>query len=207
MSSKRSSIGVHLMSTRHRLELQELFEALDKDKDGKVSPTDLEAMLNTAGVAAGTTTVPSMLKNIHTDSNGNLDFDEFARLMRPTLHNPLRLTKKQQELKEAFDAFDQDGDGTINATELMAMMQQLGDRVTLQEAEQMIKEADHDKDGVIDLDEFTRMMGVRPPSEPISSPTSPVSSPDTATTCPVHHRQHHRYSVRKFFCKCHNNSS
>lgn len=61
MASKRSSIGVHLMSTRHRLELQELFEAVDKDKDGKISPTDLEAMLNTAGVAAGTTTVPSMV--------------------------------------------------------------------------------------------------------------------------------------------------
>lgn len=70
MSSKRSSIGVHLMSTRHRLELQELFEALDKDKDGKVSPTDLEAMLNTAGVAAGTTTVPSMV-TVHTHK-GNL---------------------------------------------------------------------------------------------------------------------------------------
>ena len=118
--------------------------------------------------------------------------------MRPTLSNPIRLTKKQQELKEAFDVFDQDGNGVINAQELLAMMHQLGDRISMDEAEKMIQEADHDRDGVINFYEFSLMMGVKPPgADELASPTSPVA----AAGCPHHH---HRYSVRKFFCKCHN---
>ena len=131
--------------------------------------------------------------------------------MRPTLSNPIRLTKKQQELKEAFDAFDRDGNGVINTEELLAMMNQLGDRITKEEAEKMIQEADHDKDGVIDFNEFSLMMGVKPPShndDALFSPTSPPISPTENNECPYHrHRPHHRYSVRKFFCKCHQHPS
>ncbi|KAI9488167.1 hypothetical protein BDB00DRAFT_773014 [Zychaea mexicana] len=212
-SSKRSSLGLHMMSTRKRLELEEMFAAFDKDKDGKVSPAELQEMLKSAGViseASDTaTTTTTALQKVHTDTDGNLTFEEFARLMRPTLSNPVRLTKKQQELKEAFDAFDRDGNGVIHADELLAMMHQLGDRITKDEAVKMIQEADHDQDGVINFHEFSLMMGVKPPAGDATDPLSPLSSPtsptSTDTSCPHHHheRKHHRYSVRKFFCKCH----
>lgn len=140
------------------------------------------------------------LKGVQTDENGNLSFAEFARIMRPTLSNPHRLTKKQQELKEAFDAFDHDGDGVINATELYAMMEKLGDKVSKEEANRMIQEADKDKDGVIDFNEFSVMMGVQPPETP-ASPTSPSCEKHH------HHHHHHRYSVRRFFCKHHKNDN
>ncbi|KAG2221850.1 hypothetical protein INT45_003564 [Circinella minor] len=213
-SSKRSSLGLQMMSTRKRLELEEMFTAFDKDKDGKISQVELQEMLKSAGVseASGTTAI-SMLQKIHTDNDGNLTFEEFAKLMRPTLSNPIRLTKKQEELKEAFDAFDRDGNGVINTEELLLMMNQLGDRITKEEAEKMIQEADHDKDGVIDFNEFSLMMGVKPPSHnddhlfspTTSPPTSPIHSTTENNECPYHrhNRPHHRYSVRKLFCKCH----
>ncbi|ORZ01276.1 hypothetical protein BCR43DRAFT_486670 [Syncephalastrum racemosum] len=193
MASKRSSLGLQLMSTRKRLELEELFEAFDRDKDGKVSPQELQDMLQSANMA---TDISAMLKQIHTDEEGNLSFEEFARLMRPTFSTPHRLTKKQQELKDAFDAFDRDGSGAINGEELYAMMKQLGEKITPEEAGQMIKEADHDKDGVINFHEFSLMMGVQPPSSP-SSPTSALQSP----TSPTSKRKHHRLSLRRFFHK------
>lgn len=112
--------------------------------------------------------------------------------MRPTLSNPIRLTKKQQELKEAFDAFDQDRDGVINAKELHTMMQRLGDRVTEQEAEQMIHEADHDQDGVINFHEFSLMMGVKPPPDDHDNSSLSPTSPTTGR---------HRHSIREFFSK------
>lgn len=46
------------MSTRKRLELEELFEAFDRDKDGKVSPQELQNMLQSANMA---TDVPAMV--------------------------------------------------------------------------------------------------------------------------------------------------
>lgn len=109
--------------------------------------------------------------------------------MRPTLSDPHRLTSKQIELKEAFDAFDKDGDGFINATELQAMMQNLGDRVTLDEAKQLIEDVDLDKDGVVNFSEFSVMMGI---AQPAAS-----SSIKKRSECP-HHQ--HSSSIRRFFC-------
>lgn len=112
--------------------------------------------------------------------------------MRPTLSDPHRLTSKQLELKEAFDAFDKDGDGFINVPELQAMMEKLGDKITLQEAQELIQEVDLDKDGVVNFNEFSIMMGVQ----------QPTTAMKKRSECP-HHQ--HRSSLRRFFCS-HKNS-
>ncbi|PPS06835.1 hypothetical protein GOBAR_AA13816 [Gossypium barbadense] len=64
------------------------------------------------------------------------------------------------ELKEAFKVFDRDQDGFISANELRQVMMNMGERLTMEEAEQMIREADLDGDGVVSFDEFARMMMV-----------------------------------------------
>ena len=63
-SSKRSSLGLQMMSTRKRLELEEMFTAFDKDKDGKISQAELQEMLKSAGVseASGTTAISMVTK-------------------------------------------------------------------------------------------------------------------------------------------------
>ncbi|KAF7726713.1 hypothetical protein EC973_008487 [Apophysomyces ossiformis] len=191
MSSKRASLGLHFLSSKKKLELQDMFNSFDKNHDGKISNKELQEMLQSSGMNASA--VPAMLSSVQTDTDGNLSFEEFAKLMRPTLSDPIRPTAKEQELREAFDAFDRDGDGVINAIELRSMMQKLGDRITEEEAEQMIKDVDENNDGVVNFDEFAKMMGVRPRSHPISANESSNSS----KTCPHHH---HRFSIRQFFC-------
>jgi Ca2+-binding EF-hand superfamily protein len=118
-----------------------------------------------------------------------LDFEEFAKLMRPTLSDPHRLTSKQTELQEAFHAFDKDGDGFINVEELQAMMKNLGDPVTLDEAKQLIEEADRDDDGVVNFSEFSVMMGIQQPAAD--------NGIKKRSECP-HHQ--HNSSIRRFFC-------
>lgn len=74
---------------------------------------------------------------------------------------PRRFPEQHQELRDAFNAFDKNQDGVISAEELCNMMKQLGEKITLQEAQNMIAEADNDNDGVVNFDEFLYMMGVR----------------------------------------------
>lgn len=109
--------------------------------------------------------------------------------MRPTLADPHRNTSKQQELKEAFNAFDKDGDGVINVKELQAMMEKLGDRLSMEEAQQLIEEVDLDNDGSVNFYEFSIMMGIQKPAN--SRDIKPRSE------CP---HNHHKLSVRRFFC-------
>ncbi|KAG4396045.1 hypothetical protein GLYMA_19G098900v4 [Glycine max] len=67
-------------------------------------------------------------------------------------------TEAEEELKEAFRVFDKDHDGYISPSELRSVMRTIGEKVTDEEVEQMVKEADLDGDGLIDYEEFVRMM-------------------------------------------------
>ncbi|KAK3157461.1 hypothetical protein QOZ80_2AG0122690 [Eleusine coracana subsp. coracana] len=70
-----------------------------------------------------------------------------------------RLTaQKRKEIKEAFDLFDTDGSGTIDAKELNVAMRALGFEMTPEQIHQMIAEVDKDGSGTIDFDEFVHMM-------------------------------------------------
>merc|ERR1711988_399771 len=69
------------------------------------------------------------------------------------------LTEEQkQEIREAFDLFDTDGSGCIDAKELKVAMRALGFEPKKEEVKKMISDIDKDGDGTIDFDEFMMMM-------------------------------------------------
>jgi len=54
--------------------------------------------------------------------------------------------------------FDKDGNGRISQQELKLVMKNLGENLTDEEINEMIREADDDGDGHVDFDEFVKMM-------------------------------------------------
>ena len=70
-------------------------------------------------------------------------------------------TDSEEELREAFKVFDKDGNGFISAAELRHVMTNLGEKLTDEEVDEMIREADLDGDGQVDYEEFVKMMMVR----------------------------------------------
>lgn len=62
------------------------------------------------------------------------------------------------EYKEVFSTFDRDGDGTIDASELGAVMASFGVNPSVAELEKMIQDVDLDQSGAIDFAEFVTMM-------------------------------------------------
>ncbi|KAG2328045.1 hypothetical protein Bca52824_010773 [Brassica carinata] len=67
-------------------------------------------------------------------------------------------TDSEEELKEAFRVFDKDQNGFISAAELRHVMTNLGEKLTDEEVDEMIREADVDGDGQINYDEFVKVM-------------------------------------------------
>jgi calmodulin len=78
--------------------------------------------------------------------NGTIDFDEFLTMME----RKMKETDTEEEMREAFRVFDKDGDGYISAAELRHVMANLGEKLTEQEVDEMIKEADTNGDGKVD---------------------------------------------------------
>lgn len=76
------------------------------------------------------------------------------------------LSREQLEsYKDAFGLFDKDGDGVISTWELKSVLRALGQNPTKEELAEMIQEADLDGNGIIDFDEFIKMMIRRNNSE------------------------------------------
>lgn len=54
--------------------------------------------------------------------------------------------------------FDEDGTGKVSFRNLKRVSQEIGETLTDEELQEMIDEADRDGDGLIDTDEFYRVM-------------------------------------------------
>jgi len=98
-----------------------------------------------------------LIKEVDTDKNGEIDFEEFTQMMLKRQAAGRMLTE-EEEIIRAFKLFDANGDGSITAEEMRTMMKNLGSDLTPEEVELLIREADYDGDGTLDLQEFTRFM-------------------------------------------------
>merc|ERR1711955_83940 len=85
-----------------------------------------------------------MINEVDADGNGNIDFPEFLTMMAKKMKD----TDSDEELREAFRVFDKDGNGFISASELRHVMTNLGEKLTDEEVDEMIREADIDGDGI-----------------------------------------------------------
>ena len=96
-----------------------------------------------------------MVRKIDVDGNGEVDFGEFLILMVQQLKKE---QSAEEELVEVFNLFDKDGDGQISITDLQHMFAELGDPVSQEEAQDMIRFSDVDNDGYFNFTEFVKVM-------------------------------------------------
>jgi hypothetical protein len=83
-----------------------------------------------------------------------IDFPEFLTLMARKMKD----TDSEEDILEAFRVFDKDCNGLISAAELPHIMSTLGEKLTDDEIDEMLQEADIDGDGYINYENFVRMM-------------------------------------------------
>ena len=94
-----------------------------------------------------------MIRIADADGTGDIDFAEFVTLMAHKMADE----KSEETLRAAFSVFDTSGDGFINAEEMRRIMINVGEPVTLEDVEQVIRKVDKNGDGAIDYDEFTKV--------------------------------------------------
>ncbi|XP_064622651.1 uncharacterized protein LOC135484884 [Lineus longissimus] len=135
-------------------EFREAFFLFDKDADGMISTSELGTIMRALGMSPSQQEVGEMINEIDTDGNGTIDFAEFLTVMARQMVDP----QNQEVLREAFKVFDKDQNGFISVAELRHVMTNLGEKLTVEEVEEMVREADIDGDGTIDYEEFVRMV-------------------------------------------------
>ncbi|CAM4481875.1 unnamed protein product [Lepidochelys olivacea] len=135
-------------------EFKEAFSLFDKDGDGSITTGELGTVMWSLGQNPTEAELQDMVGELDTDGSGTVDFPEFLSLMA----RKMRDMDSEEEIREAFRVFDEDGIGYISAAELRHVMTNLGEKLTDEEVDEMIKEADADGNGQVNYEEFVRMM-------------------------------------------------
>jgi calmodulin len=136
-------------------EFKEVFSLFDKDGDRTIPTKELGTVMRSLGQNPTGAELEDMINEVDADGNGTIDFPELLSLMESRWCLSL-IT--EEELIDSFKVFDRDGNGFISAAEIRHVMTNLGEKLTDEEVDETIREADVNVDGQIDYEEFTRMM-------------------------------------------------
>ena len=130
------------MSEEQIAEFKEAFGLFDKDGDGTITSDELGTVMRSLGQNPTDEELQDMINEVDADGNGTIDFGEFLSMMAKKMKD----TDSEEEIKEAFKVFDKDNNGFISAAELKSVMANLGEKLSDEEIDEMIREADQDGD-------------------------------------------------------------
>ncbi|KAJ8533741.1 hypothetical protein K7X08_007065 [Anisodus acutangulus] len=155
------------------IRLRRIFDVFDRNHDSLISMDELSQALNLLGLDADLSDIESMVRSYIKPENTGLKFEDFEALHR-SLNDVFFGSKyedkigldqadpeqDESDLKEAFDVFDENGDGFISAKELQVVLEKLGlpEGSEIDRVEMMISSVDQDHDGRVDFFEFKDMM-------------------------------------------------
>lgn len=133
--------------------LEKVFHELDKDRNGVISRGELsDRLCMDMTQDEANKEVERMWKLVDNDGSGVIDYTEF---LRAVLEEESYVCK--ENLRKAFYYFDKDRSETIEKYELMSWLSE-GAIIPMEVIEELIEDADVNEDGVIDFEEFQKLL-------------------------------------------------
>ncbi|KAJ4756463.1 EF hand calcium-binding family protein [Rhynchospora pubera] len=137
-------------------ELKRVFQLFDQNSDGRISKKELSDSLDKLGIYIPEDELIAMIEKIDVNRDGCVDIEEFGALYETIMDEK----NAEDDIREAFKVFDQNGDGYITVEELRSVLNSLGLKQgrTAEDCKRMISKVDKDGDGMVDFKEFKQMM-------------------------------------------------
>jgi calmodulin len=154
MSGRKKVTKVKVnLSEEQVTDFKEAFSLFDADGDGNVTPGELGSMLYALGMTPSKEELEALVNEADETGKGAIDFTEFINYMAVLMAR----FDKDRQLQAAFKAFDQEERGFFTSADLGRVVKSVGEKTTTEEVEQMVKQADTDRDGKITLEDFRVM--------------------------------------------------
>jgi len=139
-------------------ELKRVFQMFDRNDDGRITKKELNDSLENLGIFIPDKELSQMIEKIDVNRDGCVDIEEFRELYESIMSE--RDEEEEEDMREAFNVFDQNGDGFISVDELRSVLVSLGLKQgrTVEDCKKMIGSVDVDGNGLVDYKEFKQMM-------------------------------------------------
>jgi len=155
--------------------MRQIFNTIDVDGSGTLDKTEIAALIKQLRPSRamdiqlqamdGKDEVAEIMAVMDVDGNGEVDFDEFAKwwreggsMTRAEREEKLALTRRRfnrdSAIRQVFDDFDVDGNGTLDREEVRSACVKLGKVLTREELDAAMYEMDVDCSGTVDFAEF-----------------------------------------------------
>ena len=146
--SKRRTHPRPELSDEQKQEIKEAFELFDTDKDGCVDYHELKVAMRALGFDMKKAEVLKILRDHDKTGHGLMDFEDFAKISAsvriyttsrglssadlgviPTVSERILARDPMEEIRRAFQLFDDDNTGKISLRNLRRVAKEIGDRL------------------------------------------------------------------------------
>ncbi|CDS10737.1 hypothetical protein LRAMOSA11223 [Lichtheimia ramosa] len=161
--------------------LRQAFRIFDSTGTGSITIGQFSKIVKNLNIATDPNEIDCIARSVDLNNDHVIDFEEFATAMirhlaplhpvqeplqptTPSSSSSRRARSKrisfhdEMELLQCFQAFDKNGDNRISQQELAEVMISLGERLSPHDLQAMMKEADINRDGYIDFEEFKQLL-------------------------------------------------
>ncbi|XP_030383618.1 caltractin [Scaptodrosophila lebanonensis] len=142
------------LSQDQKRDIKKAFDLFDTQCTGFIEVKELRVAIRALGFEPKKEEIKRMMDEIDKDRSGRIAFNDFLHIMR------IKMSEKDsmQEMQKAFLFFDDDRTGRISFANLKRVAQELGEKLTDEELQEMIDEADLDGDGEVCRAEFLSVL-------------------------------------------------
>ncbi len=137
-------------------EIDPFFHEFDYNKDGHLDDREFrDAIRSYISVHPEMEkNLTELLNNLDIGLNNPIGLEDFRKIMTIYLSDELNL----ENMIDVFKCMDKNLEGQIGAQEIKHVFSKLGMNLTLEEAKELVNEADTDGDETMDFEEFLKIM-------------------------------------------------
>merc|ERR1712166_952291 len=158
--------------------LERLFKIGDTNNDGVLSPQEFHRLLRKSGFHFSNSTIIKLMNIVDTNRDGVIEYKEFVpailallRKIAPESHSStlnqegkntmptpseVPIAQLDKYMDKLFKLGDLNGDGHLDAMEMRTLMRTCGFQINNQTIARIMVDADTNRDGIIQYDEFCR---------------------------------------------------
>ena len=142
------------LTEEQKQEIREAFDLFDTDGSGTIDAKELKVAMRALGFDCRKQEALKLIEEHDIQRTGTIGEREFLDIMT----QKIQTRNPEEELRKAFELFDEDGTGRITLRNMRRISRELGENLSDDELQSMIDEFDMDQDGEISLEEFSAIM-------------------------------------------------
>lgn len=139
----------------------ELFQSLDQNHDGFISPEELRKGLSVLGIHLDEKEIDAFLKLVDTNHDDKISKEEFDAVLVKTFEGDNAFVAEHarlEDLSTLFQAFDRNNDSYVSIEDVHHVLSLLGSKTTRSAVKNEWSGADEDGDGLISFAEFVKFV-------------------------------------------------